>query len=236
MAAEHGERVTFVRLNVDENPRDAGALQRPLDPDRDPLRGRRGAGDVVGARSRSHYEQRLGALAQRRRLNDVPAAAEVSSRRSSARAPSLAAAPPDDRKPEPRRIFGRERRRAARSPRPSSRTAGRRPRRSAARAGRARGRSRAGSPSARRCGRRRSRSRPRGRSARARPRASRRPSSSRSGGRRWRSTSSSKPVEALARTWRPARGPERAGDDEDVARDGARPAGDALRSARPRSR
>ena len=206
MADEHGERVKFVKLNVDESPADPGALQRPLDPDRDPLRGRRGP-----------ETRRRRPLAQP--LREAPGSAG-SGRRPRRRSPSRRG--PTGSTPSPstqapttgspsasassgasggqqlvvlaHRPEGRSATssiRGARGIRSGSSTI-RQPERSAIRAA---------SPAI-----------PSERSTSAcatRPR--RRPSSRRSGGRRWRSTSSSNPVQALAERHGGRPRPRRAG-------------------------
>ena len=56
MAEQHDERITFVKLNVDENPATAGRYNVLSIPTVILFDGRRAAETVVGARSRSHYE------------------------------------------------------------------------------------------------------------------------------------------------------------------------------------
>ena len=207
------------------------ALRRALDPDRDPVRRRRGEArpwSARGPRSTSASAfARLPLTANRtsrraatrcavyaRRLTSAPSRREARTarrRRAGARRPR-----PPRRGRRPRAPPARRRRPAARSPRRSRGRPPSRPRR----AGRGRGRSRSGRPSGARGGRRRRRSRPRRRASRARSRPRRRPSSRRSGGRTY-----------APRAERRTRAAERAGDDEHVARLRARAARNALGAA-----
>ena len=86
------------RLREDEHrrePRDRIALRRARDPDGDPLRRRRGAGDVVGARSRSQYERAWApGSASVAELGDLSQSAAAA---SGATPPVSSAAKPDSR-------------------------------------------------------------------------------------------------------------------------------------------
>ena len=59
LEAAHGERIGFVKVNIDEHPLNAADHRRALAADGDPLRGRRSPETVVGARSRSHFERQF---------------------------------------------------------------------------------------------------------------------------------------------------------------------------------
>ena len=128
--ARRDERVEFVKLDIDENPRDRRAVRRALDPDGDPVRGRRGARDGVrraaeealrrrrsqpylcSARSAPSRElvrlavaEQLDALARLDAADDREAAARPATRRAAR---------------SPRRSRGRRRSRPARAGRASS--------------------------------------------------------------------------------------------------------------------
>ena len=64
LAEAHAGRVDFVKLNIDENPLVGVALRRARDPDRDPLRRRRGARDRRRRPLALALRGRLGGLAQ----------------------------------------------------------------------------------------------------------------------------------------------------------------------------
>ncbi len=57
LAAEHGERVRFVKLNVDESPRTASDYRVLSIPTVILFEGGQARETIVGARSRSQYEQ-----------------------------------------------------------------------------------------------------------------------------------------------------------------------------------
>jgi len=57
LAAEHGDRVKFVKLNVDENPGAAGRYSVLSIPTVTLFEGGEPRESVIGARSKRHYEQ-----------------------------------------------------------------------------------------------------------------------------------------------------------------------------------
>jgi thioredoxin 1 len=57
MADEHGERVRFVKVNVDESPRVQARYSVLSIPTVTLFEGGEARNSVVGARSRSHYEE-----------------------------------------------------------------------------------------------------------------------------------------------------------------------------------
>ena len=71
MAGDHGERVTFAKLNVDDNPQTAARFNVLSIPMVILFEGGEAQETVVGARPRSHYEGAWATLAHRRLTGNV---------------------------------------------------------------------------------------------------------------------------------------------------------------------
>ena len=58
IAAEHGDKITIVKLNIDENPQIAPRVPGHVDPDDDRLPGRQAVKSIVGAKPKARAAER----------------------------------------------------------------------------------------------------------------------------------------------------------------------------------